>query len=56
VVSVCGVLILATVVAVSVSVTDHVRQTAVNEAVKTAQTVVHGYVDPMFADGQADGI
>jgi len=52
VVSVCGVLILATVVAVSVSVTDHVRQTAVNEAVKTAQTVVHGYVDPMFADGK----
>jgi diguanylate cyclase (GGDEF)-like protein/PAS domain S-box-containing protein len=38
-------------VAVTVSVTDHVRKTAVNEAVKTAQTVVHGYVDPMFADG-----
>ncbi len=52
VVSVCGVLILATAVAVSVSVSDHVRQTAVNEAVKTAKTVVHGYVDPMFADGR----
>jgi diguanylate cyclase (GGDEF)-like protein/PAS domain S-box-containing protein len=52
VVSVCGVLILATAVAVSVSVSDHVRKTAVNEAVKTAQTVVHGYVDPMFVDGK----
>ncbi len=47
VLSVCSVLIVGAAIAVSVDVSDHLRRTAVDEAVGSAEAVVHGYVDPM---------
>ncbi|MEP6681180.1 MAG: PAS domain S-box protein, partial [Chloroflexota bacterium] len=35
----------------SANVSDHLARTAVNEAVRTTEAVVRGYVDPMVTDG-----
>jgi diguanylate cyclase (GGDEF)-like protein/PAS domain S-box-containing protein len=55
VLSVSAVLVAGTAIAVSANVSDHLARTAVNEAVRTTEAVVRGYVDPMVtASGFAD--
>ena len=46
VLSVSAVLVIGTAVAVAVTVSDHLRTAAVNEAVRTTESVVRGFVDP----------
>ena len=41
-----GVLVIGTAVAVAITVSDHLRAAAVNEAVRTTESVVRGFVDP----------
>jgi diguanylate cyclase (GGDEF)-like protein/PAS domain S-box-containing protein len=47
VLAVCAVLVAVTALAVSANVSDHLATTAVNEAVRTTEAVVRGYVDPL---------
>jgi diguanylate cyclase (GGDEF)-like protein/PAS domain S-box-containing protein len=47
VLGVSGVLVVATAMLVSLSVSDHLERTAVNEAVRTTAAVVRGYIDPI---------
>jgi diguanylate cyclase (GGDEF)-like protein/PAS domain S-box-containing protein len=59
VLSVSALLVAGTAFAVSANVSDHLARTAVNEAVRTTEAVVRGYVDPLvtaggFADIPAD--
>ncbi len=55
VLSVSAVLVAGTAFAVSANVSDHLARTAVNEAVRTTEAVVRGYVDPIVtASGFAD--
>ncbi len=49
VVGVSAGLVIATAVAVSASVSDHLASAAIDQAVRTAQAVVHGYVDPSLS-------
>jgi diguanylate cyclase (GGDEF)-like protein/PAS domain S-box-containing protein len=51
VLSVSAVLVAATAFAVSVNVSDHLARTAVNEARRTTEAVVRGYVDPLVTAG-----
>ncbi len=51
VLTVCAVLVAGTAFAVSANVSDHLARTAVNEAVRTTEAVVRGYVDPMVTGG-----
>jgi diguanylate cyclase (GGDEF)-like protein/PAS domain S-box-containing protein len=51
VLSVSAVLVAATAFAVSANVSDHLAGTAVNEAVRTTEAVVRGYVDPLVTTG-----
>jgi diguanylate cyclase (GGDEF)-like protein/PAS domain S-box-containing protein len=46
VLSLSGVLVIGTAVVVAVTVSDHLRTAAVNEAVRTTESVVRGFVDP----------
>ena len=56
VLAVSAVLVAGTALAVSANVSDHVARTAVDEAVRTTEAVVRGYVDPLVsADGFATG-
>jgi diguanylate cyclase (GGDEF)-like protein/PAS domain S-box-containing protein len=48
-------LVGAMALAVSVNVSDSVSRTAVDEAVRNTEAVVHGFVDPLFEDGQVTG-
>ena len=54
VVLLCGVLILATAFAVSVTVSDHLASTAVDESVRSTEAVVRGYVDPLLSMAKLD--
>ena len=51
VLSVSALLVAGTAVAVSANVSDHLARTAVNEAVRTTEAVVRGYVDPLVTAG-----
>src|SRR5258705_10349357 len=44
---VSALLVSGTALAVSANVSDHVSRTAVDEAVRTTEAVVRGYVDPL---------
>jgi diguanylate cyclase (GGDEF)-like protein/PAS domain S-box-containing protein len=46
---VCAALVFGTAVAVAVTVSEHLATAATNEAVRHAEAVVRGLVDPMFA-------
>ena len=46
VLTVSGVLIMVAAILVSANVADHLQQTAVAEAVRATEAVVHGYIDP----------
>jgi diguanylate cyclase (GGDEF)-like protein/PAS domain S-box-containing protein len=46
VLTVSGVLVIVTAVAVAITVSDHLRSAAVGEAVRTTESVVRGFVDP----------
>jgi diguanylate cyclase (GGDEF)-like protein/PAS domain S-box-containing protein len=50
VVTVSGVLIAGTAYAVSANVSDHLANAAVDQAVRTTEAVVRGYVDPMVTE------
>jgi len=47
VLSLSAVLVAGTALAVSANVSDHLAKTAVDEAVRTTEAVVRGYVDPL---------
>ncbi len=49
VLAVSGVLVTGTALAVSANVSDHLARTAVDEAVRTTEAVVRGYVDPLVS-------
>jgi two-component system NarL family sensor kinase len=49
-----GVLIVGTALLVSANVSDHLEKAAVNEAVRTTEAVVRGYVDPVVTPGLAN--
>jgi diguanylate cyclase (GGDEF)-like protein/PAS domain S-box-containing protein len=51
VLSICAMLTIGTAFAVSATVSDHLATTAVDEAVRTTEAVVRGFVDPMVAIG-----
>jgi diguanylate cyclase (GGDEF)-like protein/PAS domain S-box-containing protein len=51
VLSVSALLVAGTAVAVAANVSDHLARTAVNEAVRTTEAVVRGYVDPLVTAG-----
>jgi diguanylate cyclase (GGDEF)-like protein/PAS domain S-box-containing protein len=56
VLAVSAVLVAGTALAVSANVSDHLARTAVDEAVRTTEAVVRGYVDPLvFAGGFGTG-
>jgi diguanylate cyclase (GGDEF)-like protein/PAS domain S-box-containing protein len=56
VLAVSAVLVAGTALAVSANVSDHLARTAVDEAVRTTEAVVRGYVDPLVsADGFGTG-
>ncbi|HEX5397086.1 MAG TPA: EAL domain-containing protein [Candidatus Limnocylindria bacterium] len=55
VLSICAILTIGTAFAVSTTVSDHLATTAVDEAVRTTEAVVRGFVDPMVASGGLDG-
>ena len=56
VLAVSAVLVAGTALAVSANVSDHLARTAVDEAVRTTEAVVRGYVDPLVsADGFGSG-
>ncbi|MDP9271452.1 MAG: EAL domain-containing protein [Chloroflexota bacterium] len=46
-----GLLVVGTAVVVSLNVSDHLARTAVDEAVRTTEAVVRGFVDPMVTQG-----
>jgi diguanylate cyclase (GGDEF)-like protein/PAS domain S-box-containing protein len=46
VLSLSGVLVIGTAVVVAITVSDNLRAAAVNEAVRTTESVVRGFVDP----------
>ncbi len=46
VLSVAGVLVVSAAVLVSNNVADHLQQTAVGQAVRETEAIVHGYIDP----------
>jgi diguanylate cyclase (GGDEF)-like protein/PAS domain S-box-containing protein len=48
VLTLCAVLVMSTAVVVALTVSDHLRRAAVNEAVRHAEAAIHGLVDPMF--------
>jgi diguanylate cyclase (GGDEF)-like protein/PAS domain S-box-containing protein len=48
VLSVSAVLVAGTALAVSANVSDHLARTAVDEAVRTTEAVVRGFVDPLI--------
>ncbi|HEV7603734.1 MAG TPA: hypothetical protein VGO15_02150, partial [Candidatus Limnocylindrales bacterium] len=52
VLGVSGALVVGTALLVSNNVSDHLRTAAVNEAVRTTEAVVRGYIDPSVADGE----
>ena len=49
VLAVSAVLVSGTALAVSANVSDHLARTAVDEAVRTTEAVVRGYVDPLVS-------
>jgi diguanylate cyclase (GGDEF)-like protein/PAS domain S-box-containing protein len=49
VLTVCAILVLGTAVVVSNTVSEKVANAAVGEAVRHAEAVIHGLVDPMFS-------
>ena len=51
VLGVSAALVVGTAVLVSINVSDHLQRAAVNEAVRTTEAVVRGYIDPSVADG-----
>src|SRR4029077_9271580 len=51
VLSLSAVLVAGTALAVSANVSDHLARTAVDEAVRTTEAVVRGYVDPPVPAG-----
>src|SRR3954453_9770625 len=51
VLGVSGVLVIGMPVVVSGTVADHLRAVAVDEAARSAQTVIQGYIDPTAVDG-----
>ena len=51
VLGVSAALVIGTAVLVSTNVTDHLQRAAVNEAVRTTEAVVRGYIDPSVAGG-----
>jgi diguanylate cyclase (GGDEF)-like protein/PAS domain S-box-containing protein len=51
VLGVSGALVVAAALLVSANVSDHLERTAVNEAVRTTESVVRGYIDPSVAGG-----
>jgi diguanylate cyclase (GGDEF)-like protein/PAS domain S-box-containing protein len=51
VLGVSAALVVGTAVLVSVNVSDHLQRAAVNEAVRTTEAVVRGYIDPSVAGG-----
>ena len=48
---VSGVLVVGTALLVSVNVSDHLEKAAVNEAIRTTEAVVRGYIDPSVTSG-----
>jgi diguanylate cyclase (GGDEF)-like protein/PAS domain S-box-containing protein len=50
VISVSGALVIGTAFLVSGNVSDHLQRAAVNEAVRTTEAVVRGFIDPAVAD------
>jgi diguanylate cyclase (GGDEF)-like protein/PAS domain S-box-containing protein len=52
VLGVSAALVVGTALLVSNNVSDHLRTAAVNEAVRTTEAVVRGYIDPSVADGE----
>jgi diguanylate cyclase (GGDEF)-like protein/PAS domain S-box-containing protein len=55
VLGVSAALVVATAVAVSASVSDHLTSAAMDQAVRSAQTVMHGYVDPSVSPTTLQG-
>jgi diguanylate cyclase (GGDEF)-like protein/PAS domain S-box-containing protein len=51
VLGVSGALVVGTAVLVSINVSDHLEKAAVNEAVRTTEAVVRGYIDPSVPSG-----
>ena len=51
VVSASSILVIGTAVAVSATVSEHLKQAAIDEAAASAASVVRGYVDPMVGSG-----
>lgn len=51
VLTVSGVLVVATALLVSANVSDHLERTAVAQAVRTTEAVVRGYIDPSVTNG-----
>ena len=51
VLGVSGVLVVGTALLVSVNVSDHLEKAAVNEAIRTTEAVVRGYIDPSVTSG-----
>jgi diguanylate cyclase (GGDEF)-like protein/PAS domain S-box-containing protein len=49
-----GILIVGTALLVSANVSDHLEKAAVNEAVRTTEAVVRGYIDPVVTPGLAN--
>jgi hypothetical protein len=47
---VSGALVIGTALLVSANVSDHLERATVSEAVRTAEAVVRGFVDPMITN------
>jgi diguanylate cyclase (GGDEF)-like protein/PAS domain S-box-containing protein len=51
VLGVSGALVVSTALLVSINVSDHLERAAVNEAIRTTEAVVRGYIDPSVTGG-----
>src|SRR6478672_5216293 len=51
VLGISGILVVGTALLVSANVSGHLQETAVDQAVRSTEAVVRGYIDPSVANG-----